>query len=272
MSSFPDDPSLEPLRIDRKPFRSVNTEALYHWQASRPPSWRRLWPDDPLTMEVLERVARLLRYRCGWRSDAFVPGDKLGIVFFNWEKDSDPDELIMEMEDLFDVQLPDAANVFSKTTLDEVVRRIADKPPDFAAIDRDAFAPFSLPADYQRTGLLHRLVRWLPFYGGDRHHILDLRERQARRSRKWREYWPADGRTQRARALVSRVLVDRIGWFDEAFIPDDRMDALLLAKGGAGRTMTAVDELVHLLPGRIPEPESLPASKITLGGFIEKLV
>lgn len=269
--------------LDAFPWMPINDHRLGHPEAcdilrardrEGPDAWRRRWPDDPPLLDARDRVSRLLRFHCDWPNELFVPDDALGVISSNWTDDGfDPAEMVMELEDAFGIEIRE--DDFGKnTTYGEALRHLLlEGKPDFDKYDREALAPFALPPEYHRTGLMRRIARRFPLFGADRLRARALRRRQACRSGTWRSLWPDDPGLAAARDRVAAVLIDELGWFDGAFVPEDRLDALLLADGGgARRTGRAVEAVNRAFPNSRLEAESLAASGAPLAAFLRRLI
>lgn len=96
------DPWTQPLS-DRAS-ATVISRILLERERAGPEAWRRLWPDDPLLLQARDRLSRLLRFHCEWPNELFIPRDNANAATINWEKDDfDAAEMVMEIEDAFDV-------------------------------------------------------------------------------------------------------------------------------------------------------------------------
>lgn len=222
-----------------EPLRSASFFGRHHLQdaahqAARPETWAGQWPDEPRVIEARDRMNRLLRYYGEWPSNAFLPDDDLGILLQPRKNGEylDPIELVMSIEELFDVKISDEALYGAQKggeTYLAFLRRVADNlPPDYPGLlDAEGGRPLSVPDDfYEDLSWRERLKH--KFTGLSAEVIDDsLRLRQVLRSPRWRERWPETGIPAEPRDRVGRMLARKFGWLDEAFLPDDQLRAIL---------------------------------------------
>jgi hypothetical protein len=80
--------------------------------------------------------------------------------------------------------------------------------------------PFQLPLDYFERSFRQSLKRLLPLTWSDSSLHRDFRQLQVGRPQTWIGQWAGyDDRVIQLRDRVSPILVEELGWFDEAFIP-----------------------------------------------------
>lgn len=223
-------------------------EILSNRARSGPDGWTRAWPDDERVLWARDRLSRAIRYHCAWPNELFLPGDSFDDIRRNWDKDGfDEAEIVMEIEDLFDIEYPEDS--WSGCTYLEFIERYFERLVDFEKYDARACGPLALPAGHYAPGLWNAIKRRFPGIGTDRSEARALRSRQASRVEAWRGLWPDDPAIEAARERAGTILAQELDWFDGAFVPDDRLEALLLPFPGSESVTRAVAGLNQAFPG-----------------------
>lgn len=223
---------LWPNRFDRQP--------------ARPETWRESWPDDPVIIDLRDRFNRVLRYYCDWPAEAFLPDDDFLCLleFFDAnECGSDRLAFMEELMERFDFIIPDEwlqeALARRPTYLDFLGRLKRDLPPDYAQrLDAVYGRPLALPDNYYVE--VSRVRRRFPLTGQDRENHDRLRRFQVLRSPHWRDQWAGEEFSAELRDRVGRMLAGRFHWLDEAFLPGDRLNAILHTCRGLKKMPQAV--------------------------------
>lgn len=236
-----------------------------------PAAYETLWSCDQDILAARDRVSRLLRYHCRWPNELLGPEDRIECISVNWALDGfDPAELVMELEDAFDIEIPEADQQWPPGMTYKALLRflLGDKQVDFSKFDSDALVPFALPAGYHSEGLWHRITRRIC---RDRFRARMMRGQQACRSPALcQTLWQNDQQTIAARESLTAILVADLNWFDDAFVPDDRMDALLLADcDGRARSVRAAKRICSTLRLHGMRAETLPQNSMTVGSFLQ---
>jgi acyl carrier protein len=84
------------------------------------------WGDDPLRAEIGILVCKRVRDLYHWPTDRFVPDDSIDVALLMPWDDLDIVELVMQLEEDFDIEVPDAEASTWKT-LGDVVDTLAAK-------------------------------------------------------------------------------------------------------------------------------------------------
>lgn len=241
------------------------SESMAARQAARPDSWREAWPDDPELIEARDRLSRLIRFYCGFLSEAFLPDDRIYAFCAVGEEYGQSGDLIDFMADLqllFDVNITaEEAHCGLDITYLELLRRLMGQaPPNYAApVDEKHMRALSLPDNYD------------PYSPKDaRHHHDRLRRQQAWRSPYWRRLWPDDPAFSELRAQVGRILAQEIYWFDQAFLPHDRLNALFHSYGQIPAAAKALEHL-NLTRGVEMDLEDVLSGQFSFHEFLEHI-
>ncbi|MCC8189230.1 MAG: acyl carrier protein [Planctomycetes bacterium] len=215
--------------------------------------WSRYWPDDQPLLEARDRVSRLVRYAAATTArpipnELFIPTDAIASVISYPGDSMDMVEIILEIENAFSIELDETITALwtYEQFLREIVTAIAG---DFQRFDRRSLAPLAKPAEDRRTGIGLRL----PWFGLASRERKELRDRQARRPDTWRRFWPDNQALLTARDTVSAIVVAHLGWFDDAFLPSDRLPALLSgSRRDRKRAATAIQRAFSLRTDLLP--------------------
>lgn len=265
--------AIEPLVYKRRGFWSLPEEYVRSELRARPPCWEERWPREPAVVAIRNRVSRLFSFHCNWPNVAFLPEDELCMLcMVVSEDDCDLAELATEIENLFAIEITEKNCPGSMTYIEFIEFILANGRIDMQSADRKAFKPFRLPDDYLKRGGLREIARLIPLVGSDRRKSRAMRARQVHRTDVWREYWPKNESITAVRDRISPVLVAELDWFDESFVPEDRVDALLLARSGLKSTANAVNAINEMFPNRHYSPEVLAVSAKTYVEWIGELV
>lgn len=228
------------------------------------------WSDDWRILAARDRASRLLRYHCGWPNESFLPSDAFNAIAVHLEYEPlDLAALVLDLEELFGFEIPsDEKWGVEYTYLDFLLVALAEGRADFEAWDAEAFRPFVLRPDYHSSWWARHRPRFGP--NSAKGTVAEFYGRQGRRTEKWREYWPDDAALLAVRDGVSAIIVGESGWFDDAFIPDDRLDALL--SGVRSRRLHRVAEGIRAaFPGAGIDAGGLSKNPISYGLFVERL-
>ena len=210
--------------------------AILKCRAEYPDLWRDHWPDDSRVLAAHDRFSRILTFYCGWPNAFFVPFDPIYVMIDAGKFESlDLVEFIMTLEEVFDIKISDddaqkiPFSYYGETTYGQFLEALISVcEPEYKLIGVGyKWEPLRLPADYFEKSLWQDFKRYLPFTWTDRSLDRELRRLQAARPSTWPDQWADyDDRSIQIRDKVSRILVDELGWFDCAFIPQDRLEAL----------------------------------------------
>lgn len=204
--------------------------------------WQAHWPDDSKLLAARDRFNRILLYYCQWPNAFFIPDDDIYILLDAGNFESlDLVEVIMTLEEMFEIRIDDemAQNgplIYREgSTYEQMLRWLIDifePDKDIAGVNHK-WEPFSLPDDYFDNSTWQNLKRCLPFTWSDRSLHRYLRETQVARPLSWPKQWVEyDSSLIRLRDQISQILVDELEWFDDAFIPQDRLEAIFHSHGG----------------------------------------
>lgn len=207
-------------------------------RASQPDVWAEQWPDDPKLLAIRDRLSRYLRYSCGWPSVFFVPGDALNVLIDQADDDLDLVELVMDIENMFDIKftsegLMEISRSSYQCFLEGLLR--LTKPEGDLLGHNYLWEPLCLPGDYYKKQFegQAKKSKWLRFfYNPDKSRHRELRRQQALRPLTWAGQWPREAALIQLRDRISRILVERLQWLDEAFIPQDHLDAMCHSRHG----------------------------------------
>lgn len=207
-------------------------------RASQPDLWAEQWTDDPRLLAIRDRLSRFLRHSCGWPSVFFVPGDELNVLVNQAYDGLDLVEIVTDIETMFDIR-------FTEKVLMEISRSsyqcfleglLRLTKPEADLLGRNyLWEPLCLPPDYYKKQFegQAKKSKWLRFfYNPDKSRHRELRRQQALRPLTWAGQWPQESGLIQLRDRISRILVERLQWLDEAFIPLDRLDAMFHSRQG----------------------------------------
>ncbi len=227
---------MSPLRVSDPGCFAESPEFIAR-QAARPDSWRDQWPDDPRLAAIRDHLSHLFRRHFGFKTDAFLPDDEMGAIFEMSDSPTGDTRLIFLVELSFDIVIDDEIRqkILHDTYLGFVELILKLAAPDYESkVDAVFLQPLRLPIGFHR---MEGSTFWrkFPVFGRDSRQHRALRKSQAWRSDctpRWVKRWPEERGLISMRDEVSRLLVDRLDWFDRAFLPDDQLAALFHHKLG----------------------------------------
>jgi len=233
-------------------------------------------------LAIHNRIGRIIWvFYCQWPNAFFLPEDDIYTMLDSGHFESlDQVEFIMTLEEMFDVKIDDdqAQKIFPQGQDPSTYRRLLTGlldvyDPDQGPVGAEwHWEPLSLPPDYFEQSLWHDFKRYLPLTWSDGSLHRDLRRLQVIRPASWTDKWAGfDDRLIQARDRVSRLLVDELDWFHEAFIPQDRLEALFHSYRGLGFVASLLTVINSEFKSDI-EPDFITSGKHTYEDLLKKLV
>ena len=217
----------------------IDILACLEYRARHPHLWADKWADDTELMVLHGRFSRILLCHCRWPNAFFIPEDNALVMVETGYFDSiDLVEFVITLEEVFDIKIDDeSAQMMSleKASYRELlqwIKKLCESDTNLTDLNYE-WRAFSLPSDYFDKSLWHDIKRRLPFTWTDESLHWRLRQAQTARPRTWTTQWEGcdDGLIQ-LRDRVSQILVDELKWFDDSFIPQDRLEAIFHSSRG----------------------------------------
>ena len=251
------------------------------YRARHPDLWAAQWPDSPRLMAAHERFSRILLHYCRWPNAFFIPDDDSNIMIDAGEFESlDLITVIMTIEEVFDIRIDDdhaqkfpISYMDGKYTYGQLLEAIiALREPGVELTGAGCkWEPLSLPPDYFEKSLWHDIKRHLPFTWTDASLHRELRRLQVIRHPAWPRQWEDfDDRLLQLRDRVSRILIDELDWFDDAFIPQDRLEAMFHSRRGLEFAAGVLAKINDEFKSDI-EFDFITSRKHTYEDFLQKL-
>lgn len=254
-----------------------NIQARLKARAEQPDLWAAKWPDDSRLLAARDRFSRILTCYCHWPNAFFLPDDHIYVLLDAGDFESlDLVELIITLEEMFDIKTDDEMarkmpiSYRGGSTYGQLLKSIveicgADK--DIAGIEYK-WTPFSPPPDYfASTGAWQGLKRYLT--DGSLKRV--LRQVQVARPQSWKNQWDGfDNSLIQLRDRVGRILIDEFEWFDEAFIPQDRLEAVFHSRRGLRFAAKVLEKINREFQNDI-EFDFITSGRHTYADFLKRL-
>lgn len=214
-------------------------------RAQWPDLWAAQWPDEPRLLEARDRASRLIKLysKRYWPNVFFLPGDSMEVLIWGEADSLDTIEVFMEFEEVFGIQFEDEAGLkffhTDSSYLDflKALLKMTDPSKDLKGLNYH-WTPLKLPSNYYRRSLWGSLSRRFPIFCGHYRDELwqdDLRTAQAFRPATWQDQWSSGEHLIHLRDRVGRLLAEHLQWVDQAFIPQDRLEAVFHSRKGLRR-------------------------------------
>jgi|GEM_PF-2592010 hypothetical protein len=250
-------------------------------RAEHPDLWRSLWPDEPDLLAARDRFGRLLICFCRWPNAFFIPEDDInGMIDAGDFESLDLLDFIMTLEEVFNLGIDDdqahkmPLSYRAGSTYEQQLRwliEISDFSRAITGTDYE-WRPFQLPPDYFERSFRQSLKRLLPFTWSDSSLHRDFRHLQVGRPPTWIDQWAAyDDRVIQLRDQVSPILVEELDWFDEAFIPQDRLEAVFHSASGLKSSAPPVLKKINQAFKSEIEFDFIASGRHTYADFLKKL-
>lgn len=250
-------------------------------RAQHPDLWQSKWPDEPDLLAARDRFGRLLIFFCGWPNAFFIPEDDITMMIDAGDFESlDLVDFIMTLEDTFGLMVEDdhaskmPLSYQEGKTYEQQLRWVIGISGFSQAIAGTDYQwkPFQLPPDYFERSFRHSLKRLLPFTWTDSSLHREFRQLQVGRPQNWVDQWAGyDDRVTQLRDRVSPILVEELSWFDEAFIPQDHLEALFHSCIGLKYSAPRVLKKINQALGREIEIDFIRSGRPTYGDFLLEL-
>lgn len=256
----------------------IDIPACLEYRAKHPHLWAAKWVDDTELLVLHGRFSHILLGRCRWPNSFFIPEDNAQVMIETGDFDSiDLVEFIMTLEALFNIKIDDESaqkmslEKASYKELLEWIMNICESDKNRTDLKYN-WSALSLPPDYFDKSLWHDIKRHLPFTWTDERLHWRLRQTQAARPKTWTKQWEdCDDGLIKLRDQVSLILVDELKWFDDAFIPQDRVEAVFHSSHGMEFAAEVLDKINSEFKSNI-EFEFITSRRCTYIDFLKRLM